>query len=397
MKILASSIVVSIITSSILYAESKYDTFDKITVTANKMEENIQEVPQSISVIEATTLQEKGVNNISDIIREIPNMLDVPNNGVSANIRGLNTSAFTNNNPIVIYIDGIPMADRYVFDIPLTNVERIEVLRGPQGTLYGKDAIGGVINVITKEPSNVHAGSINSEYGSFNTHKNKINLSGALKDDTLFYGINAQINSSDGWVNNRHINNDKANKLKDNFYNGYLLLQPTEALSMKLNLMFQDYKKDWGTFAALPWTSKINEFERDDAKSVNFDVPTFEEKKVNAQALRINYQIKDLLFNSVTTRKNIDIASDFDLDYDAKTPKDGLKRFNYMQSDEYTQEFRLSSNQESIKWITGLYFDYNKREQDPYGGEYFVPAGVPGFLVDTIMKVNAASTSKSNT
>jgi iron complex outermembrane receptor protein len=60
---------------------------------------------------------------------------------------------FTNNNPVVIYIDGVPIISRYGFDASLAYVERVEVLRGPQGAIYGKDAIGGVINIVTKTPN----------------------------------------------------------------------------------------------------------------------------------------------------------------------------------------------------------------------------------------------------
>jgi outer membrane receptor protein involved in Fe transport len=92
----------------------------------------------------------------------------LPDHGNSMNFRGLNTSMFTSNNPVVIYIDGVPYSDRYGFDASLANVKRIEVLRGPQGTLYGKDAIGGVINIVTKDPGNEFQGKVGAEYGSFN-------------------------------------------------------------------------------------------------------------------------------------------------------------------------------------------------------------------------------------
>jgi iron complex outermembrane receptor protein len=146
---------ISLIVSSILYAQEKVSILEDITVSANKIEENIQDVPQSITVISEEDLEDKGIKKVSDIIKEIPNMsMQNTANGKQTSFRGLNTSAFTNNNPIVIYIDGVPYYDRYDFDPSLANVEQIEVLRGPQGTLYGKDAIGAVINIITKTPSN---------------------------------------------------------------------------------------------------------------------------------------------------------------------------------------------------------------------------------------------------
>ncbi|MDO4766684.1 MAG: TonB-dependent receptor plug domain-containing protein [Pseudomonadota bacterium] len=85
-----------------------------ITVTANKMEEDLQKVPQSVTVISEEELEEKGIRNVMDVIREIPNMTPLPTklNGNMVSFRGLGVSAFTNNNPVIIYIDGVPQTGR---------------------------------------------------------------------------------------------------------------------------------------------------------------------------------------------------------------------------------------------------------------------------------------------
>jgi iron complex outermembrane receptor protein len=177
---------------------------ENITVTANKIEENMKDVPQSITVIDEYVLEEKGIRNVADVIGEIPNMKISHDHGNSVNFRGLNASMFTSNNPVVIYIDGIPYADRFGFDASLANVERIEVLRGPQGILYGKDAIGGVINIVTQEPDNVFRGKAGVEYGSFNSMRGVFNGSGPLIRDTLYLGLNGQYQRDDGWIENTH-------------------------------------------------------------------------------------------------------------------------------------------------------------------------------------------------
>ncbi|MDN5106152.1 TonB-dependent receptor plug domain-containing protein, partial [Aliarcobacter butzleri] len=154
-------ILFSLFVSSLLFA-NETTKLEEITVSANKMEENIQDVPQSITVIDEETIEQKGIKNISDVIKEVPNMNIMANTGMgtTTSFRGLNASMFTNNNPVVIYIDGVPYYDRFDFNPSLANVEQIEILRGPQGTLYGKDAIGAVINITTKSPSNEWHGNI---------------------------------------------------------------------------------------------------------------------------------------------------------------------------------------------------------------------------------------------
>lgn len=117
MKKKISYVLSSLLLTSIAYGQDKkMTTLDSVTVTANKIEENIIEVPQSITVITNEQIEEKGISKVSEIIKEIPNM-NIQNslNGGMSSFRGLNTSMFTNNNPMVIYVDGVPYYDRYDF------------------------------------------------------------------------------------------------------------------------------------------------------------------------------------------------------------------------------------------------------------------------------------------
>lgn len=369
-KTLVQASMLSAFASVALYAAdaNPEKTLDKVTVTANKIEENLQNVPQSITVIDKTILEEKGITDVIGIIKEIPNMTAIPDNGTMVNFRGLNSSMFTNNNPIVIYIDGIPTTDRMGYDVSLANVERVEVLRGPQGTLYGKDAIGGVINIITKEPTNKTTGNVGIEYGSNNTVKGTLNVTGPVVKDKLFFGLNTQIKKSDGWVTNTLKNDDKANKSEDKKYSGFLLYKPTDRLSTKFTVSRYDVEKNWGKNHTLPGSSPLSAFKRDNAKNVEFDVPAFENTKTDAQALNIDYLFDKMRLTSVTTHKKLDLDSDFDFDFGNNPAFANLKQFNYTENEEWTEELRLSSNsKDGIKWVTGLYLDKGDREQGPYG------------------------------
>lgn len=356
----------SIIACSALYGADT-NKLDKVTVTANKIEENLQNVPQSITVIDKTILEQKGITDITGIIAEIPNMASYPDHGTMVNFRGLNASMFTNNNPIVIYIDGVPITDRMGYDISMANVEKVEVLRGPQGTLYGKDAIGGVINIITKEPTNTHSGSIGVEYGKNNTKLGSFNITGPIKENELYYGLNAQLKSTDGWVTNQLKNDDKANKTEDKKISGFLLYKPTDRLSAKLTLSSYDKEKDWGKNQSLGGTIPLSEYKRSGAENTNFDIPTFENTKIDSQSLNINYEMDDLTITSVTTHKKMDLDSDFDMDFGNNPGFAGAKQFNYTENKEITEELRVSSVKENLKWVAGVYLDNGEREQGPYG------------------------------
>jgi len=377
-KLIRSFFFLFFIAGSFALAQTATSLIEDITVSANKIEENIKDVPQSITVINEETIEQKGIKNIDDVIKEVPNMNGINGmNGGTSSFRGLNTSMFTNNNPVVIYVDGVPYYDRFDYNPSLANVEQIEVLRGPQGTLYGKDAIGAVINIVTKTPTNEWKGSIGAEYGKYNTLNSKVYLSGAILDNKLFAGINNSFDYSDGWIKNHYSSMDKhASKQNNRKTSGFLLYKPTDALLAKLTLT-DNYKK--GHFMdgfRLDPNSNVNSFKRKDAKDASFDVPTVEDTKVKSQALNLAYELEKVQFTSTTTHKKVDVDGEYDADFTSNTIEDGLRQWNYTDIDTWTQEFKLSSKNQNIKWVTGLYFDKEKREQGPYGAEQSYYGGV---------------------
>ena len=348
-------------------------TLNKVMVTANKMEEDVNKVPQSITVIDEHTLVEKGVKNIQDVIKEVPNMTNVQSfsrNEVS--FRGLSPSVFTNNNPVVIYVDGVPTSSSYTFDASMANVEQIEVLRGPQGSLYGKDAIGAVINVITKDPENTWSGDVGVEYGTDNYMFGTFNANGALIKDKLFMGVNGQGSKDDGWIENENPNQPKkANDKEDYNVAAYLLFKPTDRLRAKLSLSKMYNKANWYDGYAQPGSTSIDDFDRDDAEKVNFDVDQFETRNTDAQSLSLSYDFDQIKLDSITTHQYFDMDTSYDVDFGNAPLYAGLKQLNGQKMDTWTQELRVSSqNQEGFRWVGGLYFETSEHKQDPYGFQF---------------------------
>lgn len=369
----ANKIVLSLATALVLsnsvYAQD-VSTLDAITVTANKIEENIQDIPQSITVIDEVMLEEKGIKNISDVINEIPNMRTGHSSGVEVNFRGLNVSTFTNNNPVVIYIDGVATSSRYGFDASMVNVERIEVLRGPQGTLYGKDAIGAVINVITKNPTNTTTGTISLEYGSENYKQGTFNINTPLVKDKLYLGVNAEISSDDGWITNDYNGDAKVSKEKDYRLSTSLLYKVNNQLSTKLMLNKEQTNDYFDNRQRLAGANDISKFSRDDAKHVTSDMPTHEKNDITSQSFDITYRANDFTLNSVTTHKKSNFVGTYDADFSNTSIEVGLSQYNNFEEEIYTQEFRISSNNAGIRWIGGIYLDKEDRIQKPYGFEF---------------------------
>ncbi len=349
-------------------------SLDEITVTANKMEEDVQRVPQSISVINETDIEEMGLQDSKDVFDQIPGMLATPDHGIGVTFRGLKRSMFTENNPVVVYVDGVPVANIYGFDFSLVNVERIEVLRGPQGTLYGKDAIGGVINVITKDPDNSWHGRIGAEYSSWNTWRTLANVNGPIAKDKLFLGVSGQYDKTDGWIKNEYpgANEDVGRRSKHDV-NGYLLFTPSDRLRVRLGIDSWEDSSHSRNEVGLPYDymgtgsgyKNLNDFHRDMAEHLYMDMEPDETIRVNAQNLSVSYDFDRFKLKSITTHRVRDIDGLYDEDGSANSPMgmDGLIMFGDKTLTTWTEELRLtSSNTTGFRWIGGVYLDKDETE-----------------------------------
>ena len=163
----------TVLVSSAAAQQSEVSLFEEITVTATKREQNIYEVPIAISAFEGDKLAQQGIVDIVDIGKFVPNLNITQfsaGHTSSANpfIRGigLQDHLITTDPGVSVYVDGVYLGRQVGQNWSLSNIERIEVLRGPQGTLYGRNSIGGAINIITKEPGSVEGFRIGAEVGS---------------------------------------------------------------------------------------------------------------------------------------------------------------------------------------------------------------------------------------
>ncbi|MCG3170056.1 MAG: Vitamin B12 transporter BtuB [Pseudomonadales bacterium] len=146
---------------------------EEMVVTAQKREENLQAVPISISALSATDIERRGVQNSADLVSTIPNMggftSPASRGDLAINLRGVGSPAPSNlsNDPgVAVYIDGVILGKQVGSSLDVAELERVEVLRGPQGTLYGRNSTGGAINFITKKPSGEFGGKVTGTAGS---------------------------------------------------------------------------------------------------------------------------------------------------------------------------------------------------------------------------------------
>lgn len=380
---------ISLVVSSLLYGSEGNYKLEEVTVSANKIEEKIQDVPQSISVLSEKHLEEREIKNVEGIIQEIPNMSFSPLYFQSVNFRGINQSMFTGNNPVTIYIDGVPQSNAYAYEASLANADHVEVLRGPQGSLYGKDSIGGIINIITKAPKNEWGGTIGAEYGTDQYTYTTMSVGGAVVDDVLFVNINGDYASDDGYITNLYDGEKGIDKTSKHNIGVNVTWKPTDRLSAQLSLT--DYYNKAGAMdiVGVPAGTNINTYSRSDTKYQDWDVTNKITTKSNSQALNLKYAFDAMDFTSTTTHKRVESSGAFDLN----TAYNGLSSFVDRTSDTYTQEFKLSSaNTEGFRWVSGVYFEHEDVDFPKYGGQYDYSGYGMGYLTN-----NDASSQEANT
>ncbi|UNK81056.1 TonB-dependent receptor [Sphingopyxis granuli] len=176
-----------------------------IVVTAQRREQNLQDVPIAVTAIGSEGLANRGVNSVTELNAAVPGLVIAKTSqSVTPFLRGIGNATLTpgNDPSIAVYIDGIYQSAPTSMAFSLNNIERIEVLKGPQGTLFGRNATGGLINIVTRRPQADFSGKVEVGYGNFSTFEGKAYVTGAIAS-----GINADLavyyrNQSDGWGRN---------------------------------------------------------------------------------------------------------------------------------------------------------------------------------------------------
>lgn len=193
---------------------SNEDTFEleEIIVTAERRSESIQDIAASISAISGASIERLGIRSVNDLQNFVPG-LTVKSQSIATtqfNIRGVGQAQddITVESGVGVFIDDIYLPRMGAAGGALFDLERVEVLRGPQGTLYGRNTAGGSINFITKKPSKSFEGKLSAEAGNYNTRNYKAYISGPLVEDKLFGKASFVVQDADGYVKNRFTGNE---------------------------------------------------------------------------------------------------------------------------------------------------------------------------------------------
>lgn len=322
---------------------------DEIIILASPKENtSLREMPASVSSVSAKFIEQQRVSDIKKLSNIIPNFY-TPEYGSrltsAISIRGIGSR--TNTPSVGIYVDDVPYIDKSAFDFNFFDIERIDVLRGPQGTLYGRNTMGGLINIHTRSPFDYQGTDLKLGIGTYNnynisaTHYHKISKVFAFSAGGFY-------KYSGGYFKNTYLN-----KMSDKMHNGggriRGILRPKSNLSIDMSISYD--RNNQGGYGYAPY---------DKITDTTGDITTNEEGSYKRDMLnssvKIEYKSDNVLFNSVTGYQYLKDKMFMDQDF---SPRDIYTIEQNQKIHTLSQEFVLRSNhQKNYQWTAGIFGFY---------------------------------------
>lgn len=275
---------------------------EEVMVTARKRTESLQSAPVSAAVFDSSALQRAQINDISEIIGRVPGFVMNSDNVTEPNVfmRGIGTDieSAASNSSIGMFVNEVYMARAQAFAMELFDLQQVEVVRGPQGILYGKNVTGGVVNFVTNKPTDNDEASVRAGVGNYDLIEVEGFANGALSD-TVYGRISATSRSRDGYGKNTHTDND-VEDFDASSVRGQLRFVPSEDLDIILSA---DTNRRRGT---APWVhmeipSEHNEpFQNSDERRGPNNIDGKSDADVDGVDLTINWSTDAGTLTSIT-------------------------------------------------------------------------------------------------
>ena len=387
--------------------EAADDFIEVIIVTATKREEFIQEVPIAVSAFSGEDLTARGVHDLYGLMEVSPSVAvyssNSTSNGGTLRIRGVGT---TGNNPgleaaVGTFIDGIYRSRAGLAFNDLTDIDRVEILRGPQGTLFGKNTVAGAVNIITRKPEFENSASLTIGVGNLDSQQYGFVGNAVLSDDVLAGRVSYNYRKRDGFY--EAIGSDEAYDNRDRHsFRAQLLWTPNDRVEVRF---IGDYtEKDETCCPAAFWIpgptspvvsilgGDITPFEVGNKAKVGLNYEPYEDVEDWGLSMDVLWQVGDSTnFRSITAYRDYQVARGQDIDFtgaDILYPQDTDETF-----ENFSQEFQLYGENGDLSWLVGGYVYTEDLESTEYivlshdGGNYIGflfgnPAVAPVFMGD---------------
>lgn len=376
-KCLNIAIALSLIAPASHAAETE-PALDEIIVTAEKRPERLQDVSAQVDVLTATALDQLQIREAPEITATIPNFIVARNDTYTNSTIVLRSITQANNSdvPVAIIIDGVPQDDSKQFNTYLFDIAQIEVLKGPQGSLYGRNAEAGAIIINTAAPTNEFKGLADISYGNGSTVDSRAALSGAIVPDFLLFRVAGNYVKSDGLIPNAYQHNHADYVDFDRSLRADLEFLITDKLKLDLIGQFRGFEAGTTYFAPI-FSGNPNQFEYPQGNFPNVDRgnQTFLDAKVEADlgfatltsvsgyARITEHQISDVDFTNPAVLPMFQVgdnqpSNNHVLSQDLRLVGPTASIFRWLVSADYLQSSQLLS--------TNIFLDTGHYASDPF-------------------------------
>lgn len=318
---------------------------DEVTVVGFK-----QDVPNrealSVTTLSSTSIRQAEMTSVKDLGYTIPNFY-IPDYGTRQNspvfVRGIGSK--TNGPTVGFYIDGVPHMERSSFDDDLFDVTTLEVLRGPQGTLYGRNCIGGIINAYTRSPFDYQGARVKMGVGSYGDAVVNASYYGKV-NEKLGFAVNGSYHHNDGYFRNTY-DDTKVDKFNEGFVRGRVFWKPADRWTMVADLSYRN--SDQGGY---PYT--VYDEATRKTGSINYNRYSSYLRQLTTVGLNARYEGRGLCFNSQTAYQYIDDLQGIDQDF---TQMDLYWVQQKVRQNIFSEELTLKSANDSwYQWMVGAFF-----------------------------------------
>lgn len=345
---------------------------EEITVSAQKRDSLLRETPVSMTNLGNEALLRHEINSILDMEHFVPGLkIGQFYSAAKVTIRGIgNENLFLGGDPgVAFHVDNVYIARTEAAMAAFFDVDRIEVLRGPQGTLYGRNATGGTINVINKAPTEDVEGQIFVEAGNFDKFGGGAVLSGPIAGDRLLGRLSFRARDSDGYVKNIVPGMPDLNSQEFFSVRAQLLFQPNDDLSIHIRADYHEdddtgpSSKTLGTLFGPSFpelffggTAPVGDF------ITGSTVDSFHKTEFAGVSATVEWNLGSVALTSITAYRD----SQIDTFVDADGTDFQFQTLGFVDaSEQVTQELRLASNSDgSLEWMIGAYYFNDKSTQD---------------------------------
>lgn len=330
--------------------------FKQINVYSRRREENLQRIPESVTAFSAQQIEEKGIQSVENFIALTPNVtfIDAQNAGnIAITTRGI-SQVRNGDAPVAYVVDGVTLPSPNSINQELYDVELIEVMKGPQGALYGRNAIGGAINILTKKPTNDYKHGVRLMYGNGNAFKANLNSSGRIIRNKLLYRVSSFYQHRDGLIENTTL--DKKVDYLDQFgARGQLLANISPRLTLDASVAYS--KINGGAVYYIPLQDgQSNNYNN----SVTSDSLGYNTRSLLDAYLKFRYDAGKLGdIEWIHAYSTVDEVYGGDLDF---TSISSLAQRQALYNKGFIEELRITSpSSQKLRWTLGGFMMLNQR------------------------------------